>query len=145
MRSEKERIWLFFCDGAARGNPGPGAVAFIGFDETGRLIGNRSEVLGRSTNNEAEYKAVIMCLEFVRDKYKALGFQGKVKIFSDSQLIVSQIKGLFRVKEKRLFDLVMAVKERERGLPFQVEYILVPREVNYWPDRLVNAALDGEV
>ena len=135
--------WLFFCDGAARGNPGPAAAAFIGFDVEGGLIGKGRRFLGKATNNEAEYQAVLMCLGFV-EKEKAEGRGVRwLMVFSDSQLLVNQMSGVYKVKDKKLQQLVMEAKRREGGLGMGVKYVLVPREVNFWADRLVNVELDG--
>ena len=121
-------------DGAARGNPGPAAIGATIKDEQGRLIARISQRIGIATNNRAEYRAVIAALkEAIR-----LGAK-KVDISIDSQLVVRQIGGRYRVKNVRLKPLFQEVKRlTERLEAFTVAH--VPRNQNTEADSLANMA-----
>ena len=123
-------------DGASRGNPGRAAIGAILRDEKGALAANISRDIGKATNNQAEYRAVIAALE----KAISLGAES-VELNSDSELIVKQIKGQYRVKKntlRPLYENVMQLKIRFTG--FKIRHI--PRERNKEADKLANAALD---
>ncbi len=124
-------------DGAARGNPGPAAIGATIKDEQGRLIACISQRIGTTTNNQAEYRAIIAALE----KVISLGAK-QVDVKSDSELVVKQINGEYRVKKAALKPLYQRVKElqgRQEG--FTITYI--PREQNIEADNLANLALDN--
>jgi ribonuclease HI len=102
MKAKKALIWV---DGASRGNPGPAAIGAVIKDEQGKVIAAISQSIGRSTNNQAEYRAVIAALE----KAIKLGAT-HVDLYSDSELLVRQIKGQYRVKKAELKPLYQQVK-----------------------------------
>ncbi len=124
-------------DGAARGNPGPAAIGAIIWDDRGRLITCLSQRIGTATNNQAEYGAIIAALE------KAIRLGARhVDVNSDSELMVRQIRGEYRVRNLALRPLYERVRELQGRLEgFSVVH--VPREQNADADRLANAALDG--
>jgi len=122
-------------DGASRGNPGRAAIGAILRDEKGALGATISKSIGKTTNNQAEYRAVIAALE----KAASLGVEN-VELNSDSELIVRQIKGQYRVKKdtlRPLYENVMQLKSRFAS--FKIKH--VPRERNKEADKLANAAL----
>ena len=122
-------------DGVSRGNPGPAAIGAIIRDERGRLLASISQPIGRATNNQAEYRAIIAALE----KALALGAR-QVELNSDSELVVRQIKGQYRVRKEALRPLYQRVKELQSFLEgFTVRHI--PRQQNREADKLANAAL----
>ncbi len=122
-------------DGASRGNPGLAAIGATIKDEQGRLIARISQGIGRTTNNQAEYRAVIAALE----EAIRLG-AGQVELNSDSELVVKQIKGEYRVKKAALKPLYQRVKQLQSGLEsFTINHI--PRQQNSEADRLANMAL----
>jgi len=126
---------ILFTDGASQGNPGRAAIGVIIKDEQGSVITSVSQSIGRATNNQAEYRAVITALE---EAIKAGARQ--VEIRSDSELIVRQINGRYRVKNatlKPLYQKVMELQSRLEG--FAISHI--PREQNNEADRLANLAL----
>lgn len=129
---------VVYCDGGARGNPGPAAAAFVVIDEAGRLIHREGKFLGSMTNNQVEYEAVVLALEWLRKK----AFSDNYKIFInlDSRLLVSQLRGDFKIKNKKLQKLIIRLREKEEG--FDISYHLVPREQNKIADFLVNKILD---
>lgn len=122
-------------DGVSRGNPGPAAIGAIIRDERGRLLASISQRIGRATNNQAEYRAIIAALE----KALALGAR-QVELNSDSELVVRQIKGQYRVRKEALRPLYQRVKELQSLLEgFTIRHI--PRQQNREADKLANAAL----
>ena len=124
-------------DGGARGNPGPSAAGVVVEDAQGRALVKRGILLGRGTNNEAEYRALIAALE---DAAK-LGAR-EIEARADSQLMVMQVTGHYRVKAGNLKPLFAKV----RGLLASFEkwrVVYVPREENVEADRLANMALDA--
>jgi len=122
-------------DGAAEPNPGPAAIGATIKDEQGRLITTISRNIGHSTNNQAEYRAIIAALE------EAIRLDVRqVELNSDSELVVRQIKGRYRVKNMALKPLYQRVKQLLECLEsFTVNHI--PREQNTEADRLANSAL----
>ncbi len=127
---------VIYADGASRGNPGPAAIGAIIKDERGRLITSISQRIGRATNNQAEYRAIITALE------KAIELGAKqVDISLDSQLVIRQINGEYRVKNAALKPLYQQVKQLLNSLEgFTVTR--VPREQNTEADHLANIAFN---
>ncbi|MFZ0817180.1 MAG: ribonuclease HI family protein [Candidatus Sulfotelmatobacter sp.] len=123
-------------DGGARGNPGPAGYGVVIQDESGQKVAHLSEYLGHQTNNFAEYQGLIAALEYaVEHGPKAL------KLISDSELLVRQIKGIYKVKNPTLKDLHARAKELISQLEwFSIGHAL--REHNQEADRLANAAMD---
>ncbi|MEE8413271.1 MAG: ribonuclease HI family protein [Dehalococcoidales bacterium] len=126
---------VIFTDGTAEPNPGPAAIGVTIKDEQGRLIASISEPIGQATNNQAEYRAIIAALE----KTISLGIN-RAEICSDSELVVRQINGLYRVKNASLKPLYQKVKQLQDQLTgFSI--IHVPREQNKEADILAGNAL----
>ena len=123
-------------DGVSRHNPGPSAIGATIKDEQGKIIASISQSIGRATNNEAEYRAIIAALE----NAIRLG-AGQVDIRSDSELVVRQINGRYRVKKVSLRPLYLKVKQLQSQLE-AVTVTHIPREQNREADRLSNQALD---
>jgi len=125
-----------YSDGGARGNPGPAGYGVVIKDESGRKVAALSEYLGYQTNNFAEYQGLIGALEYaIEHGPKAM------KIVSDSELLVRQIKGIYKVKNPTLRDLHARAKELIAQLDwFSIGHAL--REHNQEADRLANAAMD---
>ena len=129
-----ERV-IINTDGASRGNPGPAAIGATIKDERGRLITTISQSIGVTTNNQAEYRAIIAALE----KAVSLGAR-QVEVRADSELVVRQLIGRYRVKRASLRPLY----QRAGQLLSQVESFTithVPREQNKEADKLANNAL----
>src|ERR1700677_4138550 len=131
-----EHYLLAHSDGGARGNPGPAGYGVVIKDESGRTVAALSEYLGHQTNNFAEYQGLIAALEYaVKNGPKAL------KLISDSELLVRQIKGIYKVKNAALQDLHGRAKELIAQLEwFSIGHAL--REHNTEADRLANEAMD---
>ena len=128
---------VIFTDGAAEPNPGPAAIGAIIKDKQGRLITTIARSIGRATNNQAEYKAIIAALEHAI----TLG-ANQVEIHSDSELVVRQINGEYRVKKATLKPLYQQVKQL-LGLLEGFTTTHIPRQQNTEADDLANKALNG--
>ena len=130
---------IAYTDGGARGNPGPAGYGVVIQDESGHKVAALSEYLGHQTNNFAEYQALIASLEYtVKHGHKAL------KVISDSELLVRQIKGIYKVKNSVLKDLHARAKELIAKLDwFSIEHVM--RGKNKEADRLANEAMDKGV
>jgi ribonuclease HI len=123
-------------DGGARGNPGPAAYGYVLEAEDGTVLDARGETIGVATNNVAEYRALIAGLE----KAVELGID-ELEVASDSELLVKQMQGEYRVKNEALRELNDEANFLERKLG-RVRYRAVRREHNELADKLVNEALD---
>jgi ribonuclease HI len=126
-----------FTDGGARGNPGPAAFAYVLETDDGTVLEARGEAIGVATNNVAEYRALVAGLE----KAAAVGV-GELEVVSDSELLVKQMTGEYRVKNAALRELSLAAARLAREIG-SVRYTAVRREDNTLADRLVNEALDA--
>jgi ribonuclease HI len=125
-----------FTDGGARGNPGPAAYGFVLEDEDGDVLAAEGARIGEATNNVAEYSGLIAGLKRAGE----LGVT-HLEVRSDSELMVKQMRGEYRVKNEGLRPLSVEAGRLGRLLQ-SVAYIHVPREKNELADRLVNEALD---
>jgi ribonuclease HI len=124
-------------DGGARGNPGPAAYGYVLETDDGTVLAAHGEKIGVATNNVAEYSALIAGL----DKALELGV-GEVEVVSDSELMVKQMRGEYRVRNEALRELFLEASRLARRLG-RVSYTAVRREHNTLADRLVNDALDA--
>ena len=124
-------------DGGARGNPGPAAYGYVLEAEDGTILDARGEAIGVATNNVAEYRALLAGLE----KAVELGV-GDVEVVSDSELLVKQMRGEYKIKNEALRELADEAERLEDRLG-RVTYTAVRREHNELADRLVNEALDA--
>lgn len=124
-----------YTDGGARGNPGPAAIGFVVYDEAYKEVFKYGKYIGIATNNIAEYTA----LHFAILKLKQLGCT-EVEIFMDSELIVKQMKGLYRTKDINLAKIKQTILDNLKGINWTITH--VRREKNKVADALVNQALD---
>jgi ribonuclease HI len=125
-----------FTDGGARGNPGPAAYAYVLEAEDGTVLDARGEAIGVATNNVAEYRALVAGLARAAD----VGVT-ELEVVSDSELLVKQMRGEYRVKNRALQELSLEASRLARSVG-KVAYRAVRREHNKLADRLVNEALD---
>ena len=131
-----------YTDGGSRGNPGPGAIGVVILDESKKLVAEHKESIGHTTNNKAEYSAM----------EKALMMAAKIgasdlSCFSDSQLVISQLKGDWKVRDKTLRPLFESIKTLEKAFD-KVTYTHIPRcsdPFSTRADELVNEALDEQI
>jgi probable phosphoglycerate mutase len=125
-----------YCDGGSRGNPGPSGFGVYVQDEGGKALAELSEFLGTRTNNHAEYSGLLAALSFALEKGHS-----KLRVVSDSELMVKQIKGQYRVNSPELRPLYDEAKRRIARLEqFRIEHVL--RGKNKEADRLANMAMD---
>lgn len=139
MTKLKKKI-IINCDGGARGNPGAAAIGVLIRDEEDNVIESHKETIGETTNNVAEYRALMKALDLAAKHTK-----NSVQIFMDSELVVKQVKGEYKVAKVNLLPLYAEVKMKEKYFD-EVSYTYVPRinEFQAKADELVNAALDEE-
>jgi ribonuclease HI len=127
---------IAYCDGGSRGNPGPAGFGVYIQDSAGRVLAELSQYLGKQTNNFAEYSALLAALEFaIAQGHRSL------RVISDSELMVKQMKGQYRVNSPELRPLYEEARRRVPQLEhFQIQHVL--REKNRHADRLANLAMD---
>jgi ribonuclease HI len=126
-----------YTDGGARGNPGPAAFAFVLETEDGTVLDARGATIGTATNNVAEYRALVEGL-----RRAAEAGVTALEVVSDSELVVKQMRGEYRVKNRALQELSLEAARLARAIG-PVTYTAVRREHNELADRLVNEALDA--
>jgi ribonuclease HI len=124
-------------DGGARGNPGPAAIGAVVSDESGETLLERGQAIGRATNNVAEYRALLLGIELARE----LGAD-ELELIGDSELVVRQVRGEYKVKKPDLKPLHTQVREALARLDsWSIRH--VKREQNAEADRVVNETLDA--
>lgn len=133
--SKSRTGWQLYTDGASKGNPGPAGAGWVLENDQDSILVKESSFLGEATNNEAEYQALILGVK------KALACEvEEIRIFMDSELVVRQLSGLYRVKNPRLSILFKQVKDLLSRFSSYV-IIHIPRENNREADRMANEAI----
>ena len=145
-------------DGGSRGNPGPAGIGVAFYDEKGNEIHAYGEYIGEATNNQAEYLAIIKGLEILKKSkwYKEKnarqngevspkGRRAKIVCRLDSQLVVEQINGNYKVKNDEIRKLKEQIDNLVSDMQIEKEFIHVPREENKLADKMVNNAIDKEL
>lgn len=133
---------IVYTDGGARGNPGPAGIGVVIEDAEGNILHESSAYIGETTNNIAEYEALIRALEDLQmfgEKLKDMA----VEVRMDSELIVRQMNGIYRVKEPSLKERFAKVANLKMGRVPNLTFVHVRREKNKRADELVNAAIDA--
>jgi len=131
-----------FTDGGSRGNPGPAALGVYIEDENKKELVRIGKTLGETTNNVAEYSAIIEGLEWALQNKAQFNIE-KINFYMDSQLACSQLTGLFKVKNSRIREFVFEIRQIEAQLKVPIYYTHIPREQNFKADQMVNLALDN--
>jgi len=127
---------LLYTDGGSRSNPGPAAMGMVLMNEAEKVLAQKGQFLGERTNNEAEYLALIWGMT------EALAYSPEELVCHlDSELVVNQLNGFYRIRKPHLQPLARQAKALEKQLG-EVSYVYVPREENALADSLVNEALD---
>lgn len=130
---------IIYSDGAARGNPGPAGAGAVLTSKTGKVLAEVSKYLGEMTNNQAEYRALLLALEEAQ-RHGAT----RLAIYADSELMVKQIRGEYKMKNAGLKPLHQEIMQHLRKIgPYTIEH--VPREKNSHADDLANRAIDNRV
>ena len=135
---------IVYTDGGARNNPGPAAIGVVICNQKGEVFKKYSQYLGKATNNEAEYQAVIFALK----KIKALLGKNNAKnleleVNTDSALLVNQLQGKYRITDSKMQKLFLIVWNLKFDFK-KIEFNLIPREENKEADELVNQELDSQ-
>lgn len=130
---------IIYTDGASRGNPGPASYGFTISDDVGKLLYEEGEYIGKSTNNVAEYSAVLEALKWVK---KNISEKVWIELFADSKLVAEQLSGNYKIKAKHLKPII----EKIRVLSLELGVVIfrhIPRSKNTLADKLANQALDS--
>lgn len=128
-----------YADGGSRGNPGPSASGFVLLDKNDNVVVDKGVYLGVTTNNQAEYTALKLGLE----EALQLGVQ-EIDVFMDSLLVINQMKGIFKIRNRDLWPIHEAIKSLAKQFK-HISFTHVPRELNKLADAAVNRALDDEL
>lgn len=132
-----------FTDGGARGNPGPAALGVYVEDENGKELARIGKWIGDATNNVAEYSAILEGIDWAvanKEKYNI----ERLDFFMDSQLAYSQLVGLYKIKNDKIRQFVLKIRQNESILKIPIFYKHIPREKNKKADFMVNFALDNK-
>jgi ribonuclease HI/probable phosphoglycerate mutase len=134
---------IVYVDGGSRGNPGPAAIGVLFCNEKGNCFRKFSEYLGKMTNNEAEYKAAIFALKKFKSIFgKKLAKETEIEIRSDSELLVNQMNGKYKILEENLQPLFLELWNLRLDFK-KVKFKLIPRKKNREADKLVNQTLNS--
>ena len=132
-------ILKIFTDGGSKGNPGPSSIGGVFYFDQKKIFDFKKSI-GIATNNDAEYQALIEALESVKLLPTTYNLQpNKIEFYSDSRLMVNQVKGLFKVKNGRIREYILKIRGLEQEISLPISYYLVPREQNQEADKLVNS------
>lgn len=130
-----------YTDGGSRGNPGPSAIGVVIYDNEKSELLTHKAYIGITTNNDAEYQAVAKALTLLIEQHHTLS-PSRVDFFCDSELVVKQLNGLYKVKNAKIAEHILAIRHSERQFGVPVFYHAIAREKNKRADALVNEALD---
>lgn len=137
MQSKQYFTWT---DGGARGNPGPAGYGVVICDAESQIVAEIAEYIGETTNNQAEYRAVLSALEKIQEL--ASGEPVRVHMRLDSELVVKQLTGLYKIKNEGLKPIYWKIRDLVMALGGQVEFEHIPRRENKRADELANEAMD---
>lgn len=140
---QSQNIISIFTDGGARGNPGPAAIG-VYIEKKGKPLAQIGKRIGDTTNNLAEYSAILEALSWILQNKEEVG-KVKVNFFMDSELVFSQLTGLYKIKNENIKKLILEIRKKETAINFPISYAYVRRENNKEADRLVNLALDNRI
>lgn len=138
-------ILNIYCDGGARGNPGPAACAFIVYHAQ-KIVYQQGIFLGVATNNQAEYQAVLSALNWLTNNSHSIANCQLTNFYLDSELVVKQLTGLYKIKDPTLQHLAKQIKEQMANDKWQMtkwNFVHIPRAQNSLADLLVNQTLDA--
>lgn len=135
---------IIYTDGGSRGNPGPAAIGVVFCNEKGEIFKKYSQYLGELTNNEAEYQAVIFALKKFKALFgKVISKNSEIEIRSDSELLINQLNGKYKILEPNIQDLFITLWNLKIDFK-KVVFKFISREKNKEADKLVNEALDAQ-
>ena len=131
-------ILQVYTDGGSKGNPGPSSIGGVFYLDKKQVF-NFKKAIGITTNNDAEYLALIEALEKVRSYELGVMRVTQIQFYSDSRLMVNQVKGFFKVKNGKIKEYIFKIRSLEQEINLPIFYYLVPREQNREANRLVNS------
>jgi ribonuclease HI len=135
---------IIFTDGGARGNPGPAALGVFITNQQNEVLAKIGKYLGETTNNVAEYSAIIEGLSWAIANKQKQEIQ-KIDFYMDSLLAYSQLTGVYKIKNEKIRELVFEIKQKEAEINIPIYYHHIPREENKQADAMVNVALDNKL
>lgn len=130
-----------YTDGGSRGNPGPSGFGLVIYDDQNNIIYQESTFLGIKTNNEAEYSGIISAIKWVEQNFSKLNID-QVTFFADSQLLIRQLQGVYKVKSPNLVPLFQQAKKTLNQMNLNYQFNDIRREYNQLADELANQAMD---
>ncbi len=133
---------VVFTDGGSRGNPGPAALGVFIQTEDGKELASIGKRLGETTNNVAEYSAIVEAFNWLLDNKLKLAIE-EIHFYMDSQLAYSQLNGLYKIKNTQIREFILEIRQKEAELGIPITYTHIPREQNKKADFMVNQALDN--
>ena len=133
-----------YTDGASRGNPGKSGAGIFIIDEYNKKTISLKQYLGILTNNEAEYRALIIALEYLAEFTNTPG-RFNINFLSDSQLLINQINGIYSVKSPNIIPLYNKAKKLIENLNAAYSFKHIPRTLNFKADKLANSAIDYNI
>lgn len=142
IKNLQENDLIIFTDGGARGNPGPAAAGIVIKNFQGKVLTGFGKYLGPTTNNVAEYQGVIEALSWLIDHSYEKDKERKIYFYLDSKLVVNQLNGVYKIKDFKLKNLIVKIRELEEKITSKIFYNFIPRSENYQADSLVNQTLD---
>jgi len=128
-----------FTDGASRGNPGKSGIGIVIRDASDKILSTHKEFIGEESNNSAEYKALIKSIDIIKSLKQNFSI---IQFFSDSELIVRQISGKYKIKNQNLIKLSLDFWKSINGLNKKFKINHIPRDKNTLADKLANEAID---
>jgi ribonuclease HI len=140
----ENQFMIIHTDGGARGNPGPAACAFV-VEDGGKVVYKSSKYLGVATNNVAEYQGVISALDWLIQSPEQTFYNRKILFCLDSELVVRQLNGQYKVKNENLKSLFLEIDKKLRKIETKIIFQSVPRDKNKIADFLLNQELDKKV
>jgi len=126
-----------YTDGGSKGNPGPASIGVVFYLDKKKILDFHQKI-GTATNNDAEYQAMIKALSLIKEKKEQFGQIEKINFYSDSQLMVSQINGIYKVKSGKIKEYIFKIRQLEMEIGIPIVYHLIPREKNKEADKMVN-------
>lgn len=136
----KTQQYVIYTDGGSRGNPGPSAAAYLIYDQAGKRLESGGEYIGIATNNQAEYTAVLLALKAARQVLQPIDI---LQLRVDSLLVVNQMNGMYKIKNRELWPLHQQIREL-MGYFSEVTFVHIPREQNTAADGKVNSILNKQ-
>lgn len=137
-------ILKIFTDGGARGNPGPAASGVV-IKAKGKTLVSFGKRIGTTTNNIAEYTAVLLATQWLLENVETIAFCTHISFFLDSQLVCFQLGGKYKIKNEALLVLATQIKKNLATIEKHVSFSYIPREQNKAADSFVNMALDNQI